>query len=110
MVSLCVESSARISVGFQEVVERRGFLWFDTVEYFINLQWRRRLKRKWHFGGSLNKMYPYGAKEWNVNWINETGGEKISGIFKATSNGFRQQSVARRAVFKVRCSSNIVQV
>ena len=22
------------------------------------------------------KMYPYGAQEWNVNWINKTGGEK----------------------------------
>ena len=75
-VSLCVESSARILVGFQGVVERRRFLWFDTVEYFINLQWRRKLKRKWRFGGYLNKMYPYGAKEWNVNWTNKTGGEK----------------------------------
>ena len=34
------------------------------------------LKYKWGFGGSLNIMYPYGAKEWNVNWINKTGGEK----------------------------------
>ena len=34
---LCVESSA---VGFQGVVERRRFLWFETVGYFINLQWR----------------------------------------------------------------------
>ena len=47
----------------------------DKVEYFINLKWRRRLKRKWRYGGSLNKMYPYGAKEWNVNCINKTGGE-----------------------------------
>ena len=87
MVSLCEESSARILVGFQGVVERPRFLWFDTVGYFINLQWRRRLKRKWRFGGSLNKMYTYGAKECNVNWINKTGGEKKSGILKATSNG-----------------------
>ena len=76
MASLCVESSARILVGFQGVVERRRFLWFDTVEYFVNLQWNGRLKRKWRFGGSLNKMYPYAAKEWKVNWINKTGGEK----------------------------------
>ena len=111
MVSLWVEYSALILVGFQGVVGRCRFLWFDTVEYFINLQWRRNLKRKWRFGGSLNKTYPYGAKEWNVNWINKTGGEKkISGILKATSNGLRQQSVARRAVIKVSCSSNIVQV
>ena len=34
---------ARILVGFHGVVERRRFLRFDTVEYFINLQWRRRL-------------------------------------------------------------------
>ena len=76
MVSLCVESSVRILVGFQGVVERHRFLWFDTVEYFINLQWLRRLKRKWRFGGSLIELYPYGAKEWNVNWIHKTGGEK----------------------------------
>ena len=36
--------------------------------------------------------------------------KKISGILKATSNGLRQQSVARRAVIKVSCSSNTVQV
>ena len=35
--------------------------------------------------------------------------KKISGILKATSNGLRQQYVARRAVIKVSCSSNIVQ-
>ena len=79
---------ARILIGFQGVVERSRFLWFDKVEYFINLQWRRILKRKWRFGGSLKNMHPYGAKEWNVNWINKTGG----------------------AVIKVSCSSNIVQV
>ena len=33
--------------------------------------------------------------------------KKKSGIFKGTSNGL-QQSVARRAVIKVSCSSNIV--
>ena len=71
-MSVCAESSVRMLVGFQGVVERRRFLWFDTG-YFINLQWRRRLKRKWRFGGSLSKMYPYGAKEWNVKWINKTG-------------------------------------
>ena len=38
--------AVHILVGFQGIVERRRFLWFDTVEYFINLQWRRRLKRK----------------------------------------------------------------
>ena len=48
--------------------------------------------------------------EHNLNWINKTGVKKISGILKATSNGLRQQSVARRAVIKVSCSSNIVQV
>ena len=32
--------------------------------------------REWSFGGSLNKMYPYGAQEWNFNWINKTGDEK----------------------------------
>ena len=63
MVSLCIESSARILVGFQGVVSL-----VDTVEYFINMQWR--------FGGSLNKMYPYGGKEWNAEWINKTGGER----------------------------------
>ena len=36
----------------------------------------KSLKRKWRFGGSLNKIYLYGAQEWNVNWINKTGGEK----------------------------------
>ena len=36
--------------------------------------------------------------------------KKKSGILKATSNGLRQQSVARRAVIKVRCSFNIVRV
>ena len=36
--------------------------------------------------------------------------KKKSGILKETSNGLRQQSVARRAVIKVSCSSNIVQV
>ena len=64
-MSLCVESPALILVRFQGVVERRRFLWFDTVEYFINLQWRRRLKRKWRFRGSLNVPL-HGAKEWNV--------------------------------------------
>ena len=39
----------------------------DTVEYFINLQQRRRLKRKWCFGGSFNKIYSRGAQEWNFN-------------------------------------------
>ena len=44
------------------------------------------------FSGCLNKIYPLGAQEWNVNWMNKTGDEKeISGIFKATSNGLRQQ-------------------
>ena len=36
----------------------------------------KSLKRKWRFGGSLNKIYLYGAQEWNVNWINKTGDEK----------------------------------
>ena len=54
-------------------------------------------------------MYPYGGKEWKVNRINKPGGEKrMSGILKATSNGLRPQSFARRAVIKVSCSSNIV--
>ena len=34
----------------------------------------------------------------------------VFGILKATSNGLRQQSFARRAVIKVNCSSSIVQV
>ena len=37
---------------------------------------------------------------------NKTGGE--SGILKATSNGLRQQSFARRAEIKVSCISNIL--
>ncbi|XP_068671483.1 amidase-like [Montipora foliosa] len=28
--------------------------------------------RAWRFSASLNKIYPYGAQEWNVNWINKT--------------------------------------
>lgn len=96
MVSLCVESSTRILVGFQGVVERRRFLCCDTVEYFINLGWGRRLKRKWRFGGYLNKMYPYGAKEWKVDWINKTDGVLCSpdkiylnvGIFSMSCRGF----------------------
>ena len=69
----------------------------------------KSLKREWRFSGSLNKIYPYGAQEWNVNLINKTGGEKqISGILKATSNTLRQQSFARRSVIKVSCISNIL--
>ena len=61
------------------------------------------------FGGSLNKRYLYGAQKSNVNWINKTGGEKqISGILKATINGLRQHSFARRAVIKVSCIFNIL--
>ena len=53
--------------------------------------------REWRFSASLNKIYPYGAQEWKVNWINKTGDEKwISGVLKATSNGLRQQFFARR--------------
>ena len=36
----------------------------------------KSLKHKWCFGGSLSKIYYYGAQEWNVNWINNTGGGK----------------------------------
>ena len=36
-----VESSARIFGRFQGVVEMRRFYPVDTVEYLINLQWRR---------------------------------------------------------------------
>ena len=44
-----------------------------------------------------------------INWINNTGDEKeISGILKATSNGLRQKSIARRAQIKVSCISNIL--
>ena len=31
----------------------------------------KSLKTQWRFGGSLNKIYLYGAQEWNVNWINK---------------------------------------
>ena len=50
----------------------------------------RSLSREWRFSESLNKIYLHGAQEieWNVDWINKTGGEKyISGILKATNNG-----------------------
>ena len=33
-------------------------------------------KCAWCFSASLNKVYPYGAQEWNINRINQTGGEK----------------------------------
>ena len=38
----------------------------------------KSLQREWCFSGSLNKIYPYGPQEWNFNWINKTGGEKIN--------------------------------
>ena len=31
--------------------------------------------REWRFSESLNKIYPHGAQEWKVNWMNKTGGE-----------------------------------
>ena len=47
-----------------------------TGEHLVNLQWRRKsLVREWRSSASLNRIYPYGAQEWNVNWINKTGGE-----------------------------------
>ena len=39
--SLCIESSARIFVRFQGLVEMRRFYPVDTVQYLINLQWGR---------------------------------------------------------------------
>ena len=49
------------------------FLWCTR----INPQWRRKLLQlEWRFSVSLNKIYPYGAQEWNVNWISNLGGEK----------------------------------
>ena len=41
MVSLCVESSARIFGRFQGVVEIRRLTLVETVEYLINRQRRR---------------------------------------------------------------------
>ena len=38
----------------------------------------------WRFSASLNKIYPYGGQEWNVNRINKTGGE--SGIWNLKSD------------------------
>ena len=46
----------------------------------------KSLQREWRFGGSLNKIYPYGAQEWNVNWINKTSGEN-----RFLDNELRQQ-------------------
>ena len=41
--------------------------------------------------------------------LDKQGGEKqIPGILKATSNGLRQQSIARRAEIKVSCISDIL--
>ena len=42
------------------------------------------MKREWRFSASLNKVYPYGAQEWNVDRINKTGGE--SGIWNLKSD------------------------
>ena len=62
---------------FEGVLAMHRFYPVETVEHLIYLQWRpKSLKRKWLFGGSLNKIYLYGAQEWNVNWINKTGSEK----------------------------------
>ena len=55
-------------------VMRRFLSWTQEL---TNLQWcRKSLKSKWRFGGSLKKIYVHGAQEWNVHWINKTGGEK----------------------------------
>ena len=76
-MSLCVESSTRMFGMFEGVVETHRFYPVDTVEHLIYLQWRREsLKRKWRFGGSLNKIYLYVAQEWNFHWINKASGEK----------------------------------
>ena len=59
--------------------------------------------------GFLNKVYPYGAQEWNVDSINKTSGEKlISGILKATNNGLRQQLHLSPSDIKVSCISTIL--
>ena len=43
-------------------------------------------------GITINKIYPYGAKEWNVNSNNNTSDKKgMSGILKATNNRLREQ-------------------
>ena len=75
-MSLWVESSARIFARFQGLVEMHSFYPVSTVEYLINLQWRRsHCNANDVLVGSLNKIYPYGAQEWKVNCIT-TGREK----------------------------------
>ena len=66
-----------------------------------------KIETQMPFWRIFKQNYPCGAKEWNVNWINKTGGERNIWnlkLLKATSNGLRQQSVTGRAVIKVSCS------
>ena len=51
------------------------------------------MEREWRFSGSLNKIYPYEAQKWQINWILNKTGDNID----------NRQSVARRAVFYQVC-------
>ena len=47
-----------------------------TIGNFSNSMASKVIVTRKAFSRSLNKIYPHGAQEWNVNWMNKTGGEK----------------------------------
>ena len=64
-------------VRFEGAGVMRRFLWCTRENISLTCNGRRKsLQLEWRFGASLNKIYPYGAQEWNVNWISNLGGEK----------------------------------
>ena len=42
-----------------------------------NISFRKSLQLEWRFSASFNKIYPHGAQEWNVNWMNKTGDDDL---------------------------------
>ena len=62
--------------GFQGVGEMSRFLWWTQYKFLLTCNGVEVIETQLVFWRILKEKNLYGAQEWNVNWINKTGGGK----------------------------------